>query len=705
MTNITKVETLGASLARLARQWPIALESLQWQQLATRSALFNQAVLSGTSSLIPILPDTGDHNCPNLVGITLWGLDPAKSVLKPYKSRLYMPRNLILSKAIDCDKSARYKSDHEYSTSDGALFEGCSVDAVSLLKLITYRLEGFIGARSDLTTMAIQLKGQYTMLGTKEGLYEGHCLWTVRANSARSRSNIRIYPSLYSLFAGLNSDNEADTLQTCLKHYPALSFITIHSSEETYYFSTLETILEAYVAGSTVGEAFALGAQMATWENERIVRGELPMRTSFDCHGHNSLLNYHVCRRCLRFEVCAYLQVAPVRCQDVKICRRSRSELAVGRCKRQINLGGLESRLFASVFTEKVSSEKRQQIFSAAQAELLPYAHPDTNGVLYWKDQYCNDVCADMAQDNAVSNHMNLRFEPFVASVDGIYPAVHTIDGRLGYHVAGNVAITSVFFNMFCGIYHKIVLPLAKISRHATTAKELQYVATAVRNIMNTRNEIPLRQFRAGFTVSEQRLHEIHEALRTAQPLRMLLNYQPLRLILRQRVDKSTPTPDTEKSPETWRSSTHSYRASRSWRTELGRARRFRAGVLAMKAGPLATGFGHRIHGREMKTGYPEGVTLPCDQTAFDPDLCNIARETWSWNCGRQIHDAHLAEMVKRLDNLRIDLDVARFWELPTMEELRADRHVMSDEDDGACFMEYSKAHVDLSRTKDEGLD
>ena len=111
-------------------------------------------------------------------------------------------------------------------------------------------------------------------------------------------------------------------------------------------------------------------------------------------------------------------------------------------------------------------------------------------------------------------------YSPFLASPDGIFQVARDPHGRLGYHVPGNVAITSIAFNHFCGRFPKILLPLVNISHHAASVKTLEYVAKAVRNIVNTTHEIPiLKQDRVDLDLPIHRVREIREALRTAQPL------------------------------------------------------------------------------------------------------------------------------------------------------------------------------------------
>ena len=81
----------------------------------------------------------------------------------------------------------------------------------------------------------------------------------------------------------------------------------------------------------------------------------------------------------------------------------------------------------------------------------------------------------------------------------------------------GNVAITSIAFNHFCGRFPKILLPLVNISRHAASVKTLEYVAKAMRNIVNTTHDIPiLKQDRVDLDLPIHRVREIYKALYTA---------------------------------------------------------------------------------------------------------------------------------------------------------------------------------------------
>ena len=110
--------------------------------------------------------------------------------------------------------------------------------------------------------------------------------------------------------------------------------------------------------------------------------------------------------------------------------------------------------------------------------------------------------------------------DPFIASVDGIRPlAFHSV-GTIGYHIPENIALTTWTFNLFCGAWPKIILPLTKISSQPRTKAELNYVTTSFRNLVYTsyENDKALTA-RLKSTITRSQTAELHEAMRTAQPL------------------------------------------------------------------------------------------------------------------------------------------------------------------------------------------
>ena len=110
--------------------------------------------------------------------------------------------------------------------------------------------------------------------------------------------------------------------------------------------------------------------------------------------------------------------------------------------------------------------------------------------------------------------------DPFIATADGIRPIAFHSDGNIGYHVPGNIALTTWAFNLFCGAWPKIILPLTKISSQARTKAELNYVAISFRNLISTSHEYGRTlTARLNSTIVPSRMRELWEAMRTAQPL------------------------------------------------------------------------------------------------------------------------------------------------------------------------------------------
>ena len=176
-------------------------------------------------------------------------------------------------------------------------------------------------------------------------------------------------------------------------------------------------------------------------------------------------------------------------------------------------------------------------------AELRPSGIKNDGTVYAWRDAFVPGICPDYVYGNenlsllcvlyrlfantikaipseAEEMWCGSVYTPFLASPDGIFQVARDPRGRLGYHVPGNVAITSIAFNHFCGRFPKILLPLVNISHYAASVEILEYVAKAMRNIVNTTYEIPiLKQDRVDLDLPIYRVREIREALRTAQPL------------------------------------------------------------------------------------------------------------------------------------------------------------------------------------------
>lgn len=110
--------------------------------------------------------------------------------------------------------------------------------------------------------------------------------------------------------------------------------------------------------------------------------------------------------------------------------------------------------------------------------------------------------------------------DPFIVTVDGIRPIAFHSDDTIGYHIPGNIAFTTWAFNLFCGAWPKIILPLTKISAQARTKAELNYVAISFRNLVNTSHEYDKElTHRLQSTITRPQMIDLHEAMRTAQPL------------------------------------------------------------------------------------------------------------------------------------------------------------------------------------------
>ncbi|KAF6237476.1 hypothetical protein HO173_004366 [Letharia columbiana] len=88
------------------------------------------------------------------------------------------------------------------------------------------------------------------------------------------------------------------------------------------------------------------------------------------------------------------------------------------------------------------------------------------------------------------------------------------------YQISGNIAITNWAFNLFCGAWPKILLPLTKLSSQAWTKAELKYVAISFRNLVDTHHECGRDlTARLNSTITRSQMVELHETMRTAQPL------------------------------------------------------------------------------------------------------------------------------------------------------------------------------------------
>ena len=93
--------------------------------------------------------------------------------------------------------------------------------------------------------------------------------------------------------------------------------------------------------------------------------------------------------------------------------------------------------------------------------------------------------------------------------------------------------------------------------------------------------------------------------------------------------------------------------------------------VWPWRSTPLKLSFGHVVHGQEMTTGYPPGLAYPTNQsTDFDNIQYNITLESWAWNCVKYCHKISDTILLERFDNIRTDLAVRVYWELPTFENL-----------------------------------
>ncbi|MDI1485854.1 MAG: hypothetical protein OHK93_004043 [Ramalina farinacea] len=167
--------------------------------------------------------------------------------------------------------------------------------------------------------------------------------------------------------------------------------------------------------------------------------------------------------------------------------------------------------------------DRYEDLTARLWSELSLKSRKKEMSAVVWEDSYTADVCGDTTYSipsDAREVWTGRVCNPFLASPDAIYQiASDPIDKQFGYHLPGNVAITSLAFNRFCGRFPKAILRLANISREAQSETELQYVANAVQNIFTTMHRFPiLKRMRSLQEIPHVELEELHSALRTTQP-------------------------------------------------------------------------------------------------------------------------------------------------------------------------------------------
>ena len=292
---------------------------------------------------------------------------------------------------------------------------------------------------------------------------------------------------------------------------------------------------------------FNLGVA-ADVENARIREGVAPTRVRCRCAESGPSL--HPCELCLRPFECHALLRPPIELSQKRFCMYcyQRACQLLEQKKKKFTSPCLLHRVKAMVCDDllqiygttghqahrKLLESRVHVIWDELQGQAL-----EEEDIIYaWKDSYAADVCGDSAQGEwsivtpiadanvGSANVGSVRevwlghiVSPFTASPDGVFQVALDADKNVGYHIPGNISITSQAFNFFLDRYPPICLPLTERSRLAESRADLDDVSKAFCNLVTTMNSIPkLKKDRYKWVLSEQQIAKLHDALRTAQP-------------------------------------------------------------------------------------------------------------------------------------------------------------------------------------------
>ena len=292
---------------------------------------------------------------------------------------------------------------------------------------------------------------------------------------------------------------------------------------------------------------FNLGVA-ADIENTRIREGVAPTRIRCRCAENGPSL--HPCELCLQPYKCRTLLRLPVELSQKRFCtfcyrracqllEQKRKKITSPRLLHRVKAmvrddfvqiyGTTGHHAHRDLFEFRVNGIWEELQGQALEEEGIPYA---------WKDSYAADICGDSAQgeqsnmtpmddaDYGLANVGSVRevwlghiVSPFTASPDGVFQVALDADRNVGYHIPGNISITSQAFNFFLDRYPPICLPLTERLCLAESRADLDKVSTAFCNIATTMNSIPkLKKDRCKWVLRGPQMAELHNALRTAQP-------------------------------------------------------------------------------------------------------------------------------------------------------------------------------------------
>lgn len=284
-------------------------------------------------------------------------------------------------------------------------------------------------------------------------------------------------------------------------------------------------------------------------ENSRIREGVAPTRVRCRCAENGPSL--HPCELCLHPYECRALRRPPVELSQKRFCvfcYERACQLLEQQKKKKITSPRLLHRVTGVVRDDLVQiygttghQAHRELLESRVNGiwdELQGQALEEEDIIYAWKDSYAADICGDSAQgewsnvttttdaDQALANVGSVRevwlghiVSPFTASPDGVFQVALDADKNVGYHIPGNISITSQAFNFFLDRFPPICLPLTERSRLAESRADLDNVSKAFCNIVTTMNSIPkLKKDRCKWVLSERQMAKLHDALRTAQP-------------------------------------------------------------------------------------------------------------------------------------------------------------------------------------------
>ncbi|KAK9412764.1 hypothetical protein SUNI508_12363 [Seiridium unicorne] len=300
--------------------------------------------------------------------------------------------------------------------------------------------------------------------------------------------------------------------------------INIHSPAYLRANSAIEAMTQASVLGRHFVDVWKTGILEGDAENDRISDEDTPP-TELNCYG-DQFWHFHACPACNSPALCStFHRIAELSLDVCSRCIRKSVDTIIkewvpdGLLPNIYVLGGsLVNADFRAAHLREKTREERSAAIKEVRRDLSQFETKAFDGKVMWKDSYCSLHETLLDKDERYQSVSGLFRSPFGASIDGVFQlAKHPVTGSHGYHIAGNVVVTTESLNRIKYRSPPVVLKALSQYRNADTDDELD---NAFRGLVNDHinNTIwPRRNSAKAESLTDSEFQSIRLGMRSGQ--------------------------------------------------------------------------------------------------------------------------------------------------------------------------------------------